>query len=87
MRRGGVGIIHVADLWIVTDNYGQTGKTFSQGNIDHSPDGLVGFSDLLILAQNYNASLIRVEPAAPLFGRRAIAARSTLEPEAEGLLV
>lgn len=45
------------DLLIVAQNYNQTGKTFSQGNIDYSTDGLVGFDDLLLLAQRYGSSL------------------------------
>jgi esterase/lipase superfamily enzyme len=79
-------VVNFADLLIVAQNYGQTGRTLSQGNLDYSPDGLVGFSDLLILAQNYGTSLIRVEPRPPLFGRRAISARTTVEPEETALL-
>lgn len=45
------------DLLTVAQNYGQTGKTFLQGNFDYSADGLVGFDDLLMLAQRYGSSL------------------------------
>jgi hypothetical protein len=45
------------DLLLLAQNYGQTGRTFSQGNIDYSANGLVDFDDLLLLAQRYGTSL------------------------------
>jgi hypothetical protein len=73
--------VNFADLLILAQNYGQTGRTYSQGNIDYSLDGLVGFNDLLILAQNYNASLIRTEPKPSVFGSRSIGRRGLFEAE------
>lgn len=49
--------VNFDDLLTLTQNYGLTGKTFSQGNIDYSADGLVAFGDLLLLAQRYGSSL------------------------------
>jgi uncharacterized delta-60 repeat protein len=54
-----------SDLLILAQNYGQPGKTFSQGNFDYSADGLVGFNDLLLLAQRYNTSVLMTEPTLP----------------------
>jgi hypothetical protein len=64
--------VDFADLLIVAQNYGQTGRTFSQGNFDYSFDGSVGFGDLLILAQNYNASLIRADDRPSTFPARQL---------------
>lgn len=44
------------DLLTLAQNYGQTGRNWSQGNFDFSADGSVNFSDLLILAQRYGQS-------------------------------
>ena len=46
-----------ADLVAVAQNYGTTGKNFSQGNVSYDLDGNVGFEDLVIVAQRYNATL------------------------------
>jgi hypothetical protein len=66
--------VDFADLLIVAQNYGQTGRTFSQGNIDYSADGVVGFDDLLLLAQRYGTSLVvgDVAPAKVKSRRRVI---------------
>jgi hypothetical protein len=50
------------DLLLVAKNYGQSGKTFSQGNVDASADGFVGFSDLLLVVQRYGVSLFSSAP-------------------------
>lgn len=49
--------VNFDDLLTLAQNYGQTGRTFSQGNVDYSPDGSVNFDDLLTLAQRYGVSL------------------------------
>lgn len=49
--------VDFSNLLILAQNYGQSGRTFSQGNLDYSPDGKVDFDDLLILAQRYGTSL------------------------------
>jgi hypothetical protein len=53
-RNGTVGF---SDLVILAQNYGLSGKTFSQGNFDYSAGGTVNFQDLVLLAQHYNVSL------------------------------
>ncbi len=45
------------DLLALSRNFNQSGRTYSQGNFDYSSDGLVGFSDLVILARAYGQSL------------------------------
>ena len=51
------GTVDFDDLVTLAQNYGETGKTFSQGNFDFSLDGSVAFPDLVILAQRYGRSL------------------------------
>lgn len=51
-------VVSFADLLIVAQSYGQSGKTFSQGNFDYDAAGNVGFSDLLILGQSYSSTLL-----------------------------
>jgi hypothetical protein len=53
-----------SDLLIVAQNYGSSGRTYSQGNFDYDTAGDVGFNDLLILAQNYGTQLIVESPTA-----------------------
>ncbi len=50
--------VNFDDLLILAQNYGQAGRTFSQGNINYSADGLVNFDDLLLFAQRYGSSLL-----------------------------
>jgi hypothetical protein len=56
-------IVNFSDLLILAQNYGQTGRGYSQGNLDYSADGLVGFDDLLLLSQRYGSSLVTASPA------------------------
>lgn len=56
------GAVNFDDLVILAQNYGLTGKTFAQGNVDDDAAGNVDFNDLVILAQRYGTS--RVELAA-----------------------
>ena len=49
-------VVNFDDLLIVASNYTQSGKTFSQGNLDYDVDGNVDFNDLLVLAKNYGAT-------------------------------
>jgi hypothetical protein len=51
------------DLVILAQNYGTTGKTFSQGNFNYDAAGKVDFEDLVALAQKYGTTLAL--PAAP----------------------
>lgn len=59
------------DLVILAQNYGKSGKTFSQGNVNYSADGKVDFDDLVLLAQKFNVALsqlgvvVSTTPSAP----------------------
>jgi hypothetical protein len=57
------GVVSFADLLVLAQNYGQTGRVFSQGNVDYDPQGRVEFNDLLIVAQNYTTeSIVQTSP-------------------------
>lgn len=60
--------VDFSDLLILAQNYGQSGRTFSQGNFDYSAGGQVDFADLLLLAQRYGTSVL-VEAPTRLRGR------------------
>ena len=49
--------VDFADLVRVAQNYGATGRSFAQGNLDFDPAGNVGFGDLVLLAQGYGGTL------------------------------
>lgn len=66
--------VNFDDLLTVAQNYGQSGKVFTQGNVDYSADGTVGFDDLLILAQNYSNSVPALQSASA-FGSTPIRSR------------
>ena len=61
--------VDFSDLVVVAQNYGQSGRTYAQGNLDYSVGGTVDFSDLVILAQHYGQSLALVGLPAPVGGR------------------
>jgi ELWxxDGT repeat protein len=65
--------VNFDDLLILAQNYGQTGRTFSQGNLDYSADGLVGFDDLLLLAQRYGSSILATASRSGSAPRRRLA--------------
>ena len=50
------GSVGFDDLIIVSQNYGLTGKDWSEGNFTYDPSGSVGFADLVIVAQDYGQS-------------------------------
>lgn len=52
------GRVEFDDLLLVAQNYGQTTKTFAQGNFSDDEAGDVGFDDLLLLAQHYGQTNI-----------------------------
>lgn len=52
------------DLVAVAQNYGKTGKTFSQGNVSYDAAGNVDFEDLVIIAQRYGVTLQMLPSAA-----------------------
>lgn len=64
--------VNFDDLLIVAQNYGQSGRTFSQGNLDYSTDGVVAFDDLLLLAQRYGGELVRISPVGVSARRRVL---------------
>lgn len=47
------GMVDFSDLLILAQNFGRTGRSFSQGNFNYDASGRVDFDDLLLLAQNY----------------------------------
>lgn len=61
--------VNFDDLLKVAQNYGGSGKTFSQG--DSNYDGIVNFDDLLKLAQNYGTSLFSAAPITSAVGKRS----------------
>jgi hypothetical protein len=66
--------VNFDDLLILAQNYGQAGRTYSQGNLNYSADGLVDFDDLLLLAQRYGTSVpsLVVARKQPLKKREAL---------------
>lgn len=50
--------VNFDDLLIVAQNYGQSGRSFSEGNLTRDLNGNVDFDDLLQLAQNYSTTLM-----------------------------
>ncbi len=60
--------VNFDDLLVIAQNYGQSGLTFSQGNVSYDSGGVIDFDDLLLVAQHYDASLL---------GQRTSVARST----------
>ncbi len=63
-------VVNFSDLLILAQNYGQSNRTFSQGNFDYSSDGFVGFSDLLLLAQRYGDSILAWKAPTPFASKR-----------------
>jgi len=55
--------INFTDLVALSQNYGKTGKLFSQGDFNY--DGTVGFADLVALAQRYETTLAPAPPPGP----------------------
>ena len=51
------GRVDINDLTIVLANYGQAGKTWTQGSIDGDPTGTVDINDLTIVLANYGATI------------------------------
>src|SRR5262249_46034389 len=68
-------IVDVNDLAIVTANWQQSGRTFSQGNFDYSANGLVDANDLSILSLNWQQQL-----AAPPSGPSGVIGRVKTPP-------
>jgi len=64
--------INFADLVALSQNYGKSGKLFSQGDFDYN--GTVDFPDLVALAQRYNFTLPPAPPPGPAAPLGAVAA-------------
>ncbi|HQY87530.1 MAG TPA: hypothetical protein PK402_02655, partial [Tepidisphaeraceae bacterium] len=58
------------DLLVVAQNYGVSGRTFTQGNVNYSVGGLVDFNDVLIIAQKYGVELPLIRARGPLGNTR-----------------
>lgn len=62
------------DLLVMAQNFGLSGRSYTQGNINRDSSGLVNFDDLLLLAQRYGTSLVS---AAPVLGVSSKSRRAT----------
>lgn len=62
--------VDFGDLLILAQNYGASGQSYAQGNINGDANGNVDFDDLLMLSQNYGASLLLAQPPG-VKGRKA----------------
>lgn len=69
------GDVDFDDLLILSQNYGTSGKNYSQGNFNYDAAGNVDFDDLLLLSQNYGTALSVAKPTAAVTKRRT--SRST----------
>jgi hypothetical protein len=49
--------VEINDFNILAQNFGLTGKTFSQGNYDYSSDGAINITDFNVLATNFGKTL------------------------------
>jgi uncharacterized delta-60 repeat protein len=56
-------VVDFADLLRVSQNYGRREQVYSAGNIDFSNDGSVDFNDLLILIQQFDATVLPQRPS------------------------
>jgi hypothetical protein len=74
------GDVDFDDLLTLAQNYGSTGKNYSQGNFNYDASGTVGFDDLLLLAQNYGTTLVKATPA-PKLAASATAKRKTVSSD------
>jgi len=60
--------VNLADFNILAANFGQAGRTFSQGNFDYDPAGNVNLADFNILASRFGSALAGVSSTPPLGG-------------------
>ncbi len=65
-------VVNFDDLLVLAQNYGQSGLSFTQGNLDRDLAGNVDFDDLLLLAQWYGTSLVRATPSSRRPGRATL---------------
>ena len=73
----GDGRVNVNDLTIVLTNFGSTGNSWSQGNMDGDPTGTVDVNDLTIILSNfgntYTAHVLAAVPEPSSFAMLAVA--------------
>jgi len=69
------GAVNSDDFNILAVNFGQSGKTFSQGNFSYDPAGLVDSDDFNMLAINFGVSLA---PRASVFAQQSFQPRNRL---------
>ena len=55
-------VVNTTDFNVLAANFGQSGRSFTQGNFDYSADGRVDTTDFNLLASRFGTS---VAPAAP----------------------
>lgn len=72
--------VNFDDLLIVSQHYGEVGRTFSEGNFSYDALGAVGFEDLLIVSQRFGSSVL-TNATAPAADRRAAMRRWAFEVE------
>jgi alpha-L-arabinofuranosidase len=74
--------VDATDLGILSLNWNQTGRAFSQGNFDYSADGLVNVNDLDILAAHWQQALAApvLSPAPPHIRSPVRRAIDAIEP-------
>ncbi len=64
--------VNLDDFNILAANFGQSGRTFSQGNFNYDPAGTVNLNDFNILAASFGTVLAAPPASASLFGSSAI---------------
>lgn len=74
--------VDFSDLLVLAQNYGSTGKRFSEGNLTYDANGVVSFDDLLLLSQNYGLTIAPLSalysPATPASAKPKRSAGSAL---------
>ena len=60
------GRVDINDLTIVLGNYGQSGKTWTQGSMDGDPAGTVDVNDLSIVLANYGTTYASSSGVSPV---------------------
>jgi hypothetical protein len=53
----GDGVVDIKDLAILASNYGKTGQTWAQGDIDGDSQGLIDIIDLSLMASQWGSTL------------------------------
>ncbi len=54
--------VGIAELLLVSQNFGLSGRTYSQGNFSYDAAGMVDFEDLIIVAQRWGFDLSSIAP-------------------------